>query len=317
MAVRVRAPARLHLGFLDLNGDLGRRFGSVGLALDEPALDLVLTRGGEAGVPRNARVATALDRAKASLGIDDEVSVEVREAIPGHAGFGSGTQLALALAEGLSRLAGRASPAATAATALERGNRSGIGVAAFTEGGFIVDGGRDASGRLPPVVARHPFPEEWRVLLLVEEGREGIHGQRETSAFGELPPFPPELAAHLCRVALMQMLPAIALADFVPFSRAVAEIRARVGDHFAPAQGGGRYFSPRVAEAIARLEGDGFEGVGQSSWGPTGFALCPDATAAERARDLLERSAAPLRLVIARGRNRGAEVTDLALEESS
>ena len=28
--VRVRAPARLHLGFLDMNGALGRRFGSIG-----------------------------------------------------------------------------------------------------------------------------------------------------------------------------------------------------------------------------------------------------------------------------------------------
>ena len=33
-AVRVVAPARLHLGFLDLNGGLGRMFGSIGLAVD-------------------------------------------------------------------------------------------------------------------------------------------------------------------------------------------------------------------------------------------------------------------------------------------
>ncbi len=32
--VRVTAAARLHLGFLDFNGDLGRRFGSIGLAID-------------------------------------------------------------------------------------------------------------------------------------------------------------------------------------------------------------------------------------------------------------------------------------------
>ena len=31
--VTVTAPARLHLGFLDLNGRLGRRFGSIGLAI--------------------------------------------------------------------------------------------------------------------------------------------------------------------------------------------------------------------------------------------------------------------------------------------
>jgi len=34
--IRVTAPARLHLGFLDLNGAIGRRFGSIGLAIDKP-----------------------------------------------------------------------------------------------------------------------------------------------------------------------------------------------------------------------------------------------------------------------------------------
>ena len=43
-AVRVIAPARLHLGFLDLNGDLGRMFGSIGLAVDVPRTELVLKR---------------------------------------------------------------------------------------------------------------------------------------------------------------------------------------------------------------------------------------------------------------------------------
>ena len=32
--VDVSAPARLHLGFLDLGGGLGRRFGSLGVAID-------------------------------------------------------------------------------------------------------------------------------------------------------------------------------------------------------------------------------------------------------------------------------------------
>ena len=42
--VRVRAPARLHLGFLDLAGDLGRRFGSIGLSIEGYATRLTMTR---------------------------------------------------------------------------------------------------------------------------------------------------------------------------------------------------------------------------------------------------------------------------------
>ena len=31
--MNVKAPARLHLGFLDMHGGLGRKFGSIGLAV--------------------------------------------------------------------------------------------------------------------------------------------------------------------------------------------------------------------------------------------------------------------------------------------
>ena len=40
--VEVIAPGRLHIGFLDLNGGLGRRFGSIGLAIDQPEVRLRL-----------------------------------------------------------------------------------------------------------------------------------------------------------------------------------------------------------------------------------------------------------------------------------
>ena len=33
--VTVAVPARLHLGFLDLDGGLGRRFGSIGVAISD------------------------------------------------------------------------------------------------------------------------------------------------------------------------------------------------------------------------------------------------------------------------------------------
>ena len=41
-SVTVTVPARLHLGFLDLNGGLGRRFGSMGLAISGPRTRLTI-----------------------------------------------------------------------------------------------------------------------------------------------------------------------------------------------------------------------------------------------------------------------------------
>jgi beta-RFAP synthase len=317
-AVRIRAPARLHLGFLDLNGNLGRRFGSIGLSLDEPALDLTIAHAREFVVngPQDDRIAAAVRAAARFLDVPDAVGVRIAEALPPHAGFGSGTQIALAAAAGLARLFGCRFDGAAAAAALDRGNRSGIGLAAFRDGGFIVDGGRDAGERAPPVVARHPFPSAWRVLLVLDDAARGVHGDAERAAFRDMPEFPASIAAHLCRVAMMQMLPALAMQDFVPFGRAVAEIQRRLGDHFAPFQGGGRYTSRAVAEVLAGLERDGVEGVGQTSWGPTGFALFESNAAAETALARLRVVDSSLRFAIARGRNRGADVLDCALEGS-
>jgi predicted sugar kinase len=67
-----------------------------------------------------------------------------------------------------------------------------------------------------------------------------------------------------------------------------------------------------VAEALAEAEAAGAAGVGQSSWGPTGFAVTgTEAEARELVRRLEQASGerARLSLVIARVRNGGAEIT--------
>lgn len=309
-AVRVHATARLHLGFLDLSGSLGRRFGSLGVSLENPALDLEISNslGLSVSGPEPERLAAAVRAAASYLGTPDHVAVKLREAVPSHAGFGSGTQLSLSVAAGLARLFGRAFHVESAAGALDRGNRSGVGLAAFGSGGFIVDGGRDTTDRPPPILARHDFPPAWRFLLILDDRLQGVHGNAETSAFRALPPFPEELAQRLCRLALMQVLPALVLADFQPFSRGIGEIQRVVGGFFAPFQGGGHYTSPAVGRAIADLEAVGVEGVGQSSWGPTGFAIFPSSEEAEHASSRLRVAHPDLRFLVVGARNRGAEL---------
>ncbi|EHP94072.1 beta-ribofuranosylaminobenzene 5'-phosphate synthase family [Methylorubrum extorquens DSM 13060] len=309
--VRVRAPARLHFGFLDLNGGLGRRFGSIGLALDAPAVQLVArpAKRVSASGPEAERVRANLLAAAAYLDVPEAVAVEIEESIPAHAGFGSGTQLALAVAAALARLNGRPFAPADFADVLDRGNRSGVGLAAFTEGGLIVDGGRDGSGAPPPVIARLPYPGDWRVVLILDEAMTGVHGSRETEAFRDLPPFDAGQAAEICRIVLMQVLPAAATAEPNGFGAGITAIQKRIGDHFAPHQGG-RFASPAVADALAAIAQAGVPGYGQSSWGPTGFALVPSQKEAETLVAGLARPGR-LRFVIARGRNVGASVAEV------
>jgi beta-RFAP synthase len=306
--VRIEAPARLHFGFLDLHGGLGRRFGSVGLAVDAPSLVLtartapaLTVEGLEAGrVRRYAEAAAGL------LGIGTGFAMRLERAIPAHAGFGSGTQLALAVAASLARLSGRPFSPEGFSNALDRGNRSGVGLKAFTEGGLIVDGGRGSEAAPPPVVARLPFPEAWRVVLILDTAMEGVHGTREVEAFRDLPRFPEAQAAEICRIVLMQVLPACVTGDIAAFGAGITRMQDLVGDHFAPHQGG-RYASPAVADALARAAARGVPGYGQSSWGPTGFLL---AASEDEARTLVKAldGSGPLRFLIARGRNTGATI---------
>jgi beta-RFAP synthase len=238
------------------------------------------------------------------------VAVDILETIPPHAGLGSGTQLGLALGMGLARLSGRSEGPREIARLLERGARSGIGIGAFMTGGFLLDGGRGLGDEPPPILARLDWPSAWRIVLIFDETNMGLSGVAERDAFAALPPFPAELAAANCRVVLMRLLPAIAEADLAAAGSAITALQRTVGDHFAPAQGG-RFTSAAVAEVLSWLEREGIVGLGQSSWGPTGFALLPDEATAKRLAAAAQRrfgSRTGLRFAVTSGRNRGADI---------
>lgn len=314
--VTVTVPARLHLGFLDLNGGLGRRFGGIGLAISELKTVLRVRRAAQTRVtgPECERVAAHVETMRRALALAESCRAEVLDAVPAHAGLGSGTQLALAVAAAVRRLHGLPIAPATDAVTLGRGARSGLGVGLFERGGVVVDGGRGAARRVAPIVSRLPFPEPWRVLAVLDPARQGMHGADEQAAFAALPAFPAEDAAHLCRLVLMRALPALAEQDIAEFGAAIAELQVRLGDHFAAGQGGARFTSPRVAATLARMERAGAVGIGQSSWGPTGFAFARSADAAARiaADASAHEDARGLDIRICRGLNCGAEIVETA-----
>jgi len=311
--VVVSAPARLHLGFLDLNGGLGRRFGSLGLAIEGAGTRLSLSRAAALEVhgPDGRRARGHLAALSARFGRDGAYALTIHQASPLHAGLGSGTTLALALASAFRRLEGLGADLRGDARMLARGERSGIGIAVFRRGGFVVDGGRGPATGEPPILARLPFPRNWRILLVQDVSRRGIHGDRERAAFSALAPFDEAEADRICRLVLMQLLPGLAEARIAPFGKALRSIQERLGDYFAPTQGGRRIASPDVATALDALQREGAHGVGQSSWGPTGFAFAADEKEAVRLRAVLRDMGLPpnLALSICGARNRGAEIT--------
>ncbi|MDH3526797.1 MAG: GHMP kinase [Gammaproteobacteria bacterium] len=313
-SVRVEAPARLHLGFLDLNGNLGRCFGSLGLTIEEIATEVEISAAEKLQVegPASARVRVLSCAASLieQLGLPPGAAIRIKRVIPDHVGLGSGTQLSLAVAAAMSTLYGLDLGIRQMAGLLNRGMRSGIGIGAFDTGGFLVDGGCGERDEPPPVIMQCDFPEAWRLLLIFDQRGPGIHGAQEVSAFQTLPPFPAQDAADLCRLVLMQVLPALAEGDCERFGQGIGRLQEVVGDHFAPAQSG-RFASPEVAEVLAWLKAQEISGIGQSSWGPTGFAILDSEV---RARHLLH--AVQLRyadrpnlsFAVIRARNHGSRI---------
>ncbi|PHS26399.1 MAG: beta-hydroxylase [Methylophaga sp.] len=291
--VRVSAPARLHLGFLDLNGGAGRKFGSIGLAINSHQVIIEIQLANKtsvAGVNTSPsmvdRIHGLLEKFYSSLGklIPAEhraVSVTLIDVIPSHAGLGSGTQLALALGTALCRLHNITTTTHDIAQQLSRGARSGIGIATFDHGGFIVDGGLSENSTIPPLLVHCKPPQSWRIVLIMDQNSQGIHGEQELLAFTDLPAFPIADSHAICHHVLMQLLPAITEQEIIPFGQAITEIQSLIGDHFAPAQGG-RYASQQVASLLEYAQKLGHTGIAQSSWGPTACIFVESDEAAQK-----------------------------------
>jgi beta-RFAP synthase len=163
-----------------------------------------------------------------------------------------------------------------------RGLRSGIGLHGFDQGGLIVDGGRVGPDRIPPLLSRLEFPGEWSILIVMIGREPGLHGSKEVRAFAELPPSPDAVIDRLCRLVLLGLMPAVVERDLVRFGEALEEIQERVGQGFAPAQGG--TFAHAGHDVIVQSMRDlGLRGVGQSSWGPTLYGFTDGSTAEKAA----------------------------------
>jgi len=308
--VSVVTSARLHMGFFDLNGGLGRSFGSIGVSLDRPLTELSAWYGdGFSAVgPSAKRAVKVAEKQATALKLQGGMHMRLAQAIPEHAGLGSGTQMSLAVGLAMNKLYHLGLVMEDVALLTERGARSGIGLGTFAAGGVVIDGGRGAQTLIPPVIARADFPEAWRILLIFDHAESGVHGAEEIEAFRSLPEFPADSAAMLCRRVLMQALPALAEHDLETFGAAIRELQERTGDYFAPAQSG-RYASPLVTKVLQWLNDHGVACFGQSSWGPTGFAIFANEPEAKDFQQKLEAQfshQATLEFMLCKGRNEGA-----------
>jgi beta-RFAP synthase len=207
--------------------------------------------------------------------------IEILKSIPAHHGLGSGTQLALAVATGVRSLGGLPEANAEAlAAAVGRGRRSAIGCHGFLHGGLLYELGSYPDEPLGRLAKRVEVPAAWRVLLVTASQSAGLSGDHERKAFDQLSPVPAATTARLEQLAAAAILPAAEQSEVEAFGEALFEYGQLAGGCFASVQGG-PYASAEIAACVETLRGLGAHGVGQSSWGPTVFAVAEDQSRAE------------------------------------
>ena len=289
----VSAGARLHFGFQNLSLAHERLYGGVGVALAEPRVTVEAHPATGVDCP-DALVEDYARRACELLGVPG-ASVTVEETLPRHVGLGSGTQLALATLTAIAGAHDLAPQVRERAPDLGRGGRSGVGVAGFETGGFVVDAGHpteqfttdrpaDGAWTVPPVLARHTLPDDWRFLVVlpdVEAGRAGA--DEDASMRSVVERADPSIADDLATLLVRRLLPAAASGRLDAFGPALAEFGRLNGAWYADEQGG--VYRPPAGELVDRLhDSRAVQGVGQSSWGPAVYGVT-DVDRAAAARD--------------------------------
>jgi beta-ribofuranosylaminobenzene 5'-phosphate synthase len=315
MRVSVTTGSRLHLGFTNLSEDVGRCYGSLGVAVERPSTTVVVSDRGEPSVTGSdaQQVRTLSRRFCEYYKVEPIVSIDVQESIPPHTGLGSGTQLALAVGLGLATVCGIDAGVRDIAVVMGRGRRSGVGIAAFQTGGFIVDAGHTkdgpGDGAAPTVVWRRDFPADWCFVVAVPEAASGVSGRSEEGIFGALAPSV-RISEEVCRITQLMLMPALVEHDIETFGRALTTIDRKMGAYFAAVQGG-VYGGGAASQTIDVMLRAGAHGAGQSSWGPAVYGLVRQA-GAERLEEAIAESLAARGIeastFVTHGRNTEARV---------
>ncbi|WP_456474698.1 beta-ribofuranosylaminobenzene 5'-phosphate synthase [Candidatus Pyrohabitans sp.] len=281
--VRVTTPSRLHMTLIDLNGALGRVDGGIGIALREPGMVVEVERSRSLRVKGEPaeRARAVAERVLEAYSLPG-AEVRVLRSYPQHVGLGSGTQLSLAIATGICRAYGIDAGIRELAQVVGRGGTSGIGVAAFEGGGFILDGGHSrqekpeflpssASRAKPaPVLLRRDFPD-WDIAVVLPEPELQVSGEREVNIFQRFCPIPINQVERLSHVILMKLLPALVEEDIAAFGEAVNAIQGigfKETEVMLQAQ--------NVREMLALCQRLSY-GAGLSSFGPVIYAFPRDA----------------------------------------
>ncbi|HJH32365.1 MAG TPA: beta-ribofuranosylaminobenzene 5'-phosphate synthase [Methanosarcinaceae archaeon] len=317
--IKIISPSRLHLTLIDLNAGIGRVDGSVGITLDSPHICISAEKADSIEVIGKSHLSDRmLAAAEAVMPDSCGIRITIEEDMPDHVGLGSGTQSALCAAMAVNELYALGMSVRELAIAVGRGGTSGIGVASFKSGGFLVDGGHrfsdkgafspSAASRADPapILFRHDFPD-WDIILALPDTK-GAHDVQEVDIFKQVCPIPLREVQDISHTILMQVMPAIIEGDIENFGCAVNHIQA-VGFKRREIE----LQSQPVRDIIEFMQDSGTYGAGMSSFGPAVYGFIDSKIQGKRiqkdVQDILDETIGGS-VMITHANNSGAMITD-------
>jgi len=317
--IKVVTPSRIHLTLIDLNAEIGRVDGGAGIALESPGLEVFATEADNIEIIGNSLLAGKMKKAvQALLPAGKGIKLHIDHSLPDHVGLGSGTQAALSAAVAVNKIYGLGKSVRELAVAVGRGGTSGIGVAAFENGGFILDGGHkfkdkgafspSSASHVPPgpVLFRRDFPD-WPIVLVMPNGQ-GAHDTEEVDLFKKFCPIPLAEVQEVCHVILMQMLPALVEEDLESFGKAINHIQT-VGFKRKEVE----LQSQSVLDIKDYMRDNGASGSGISSFGPVVYGIVGSFAEGKRLQQEVQRmldESVGGTVLLTKARNKGADVSE-------
>jgi beta-ribofuranosylaminobenzene 5'-phosphate synthase len=315
--IRITSPSRLHLTLIDMNASWGRIDGGAGISLESPNITISAEKSDQTEVEGDSILKERIEAAAGKVLPEGEgIRILIEEDMYAHVGLGSGTQASLSAAAAVNELYDLGMGVREMAIAVGRGGTSGIGVASFESGGFIVDGGHkfsekgsfspsSASRADPaPVLFRHDLPD-WDIVLALPD-TQGAHDAKEADIFRKVCPIPLNEVQEVSHMILMKMMPAIIEDDIEAFGRAVNHIQT-LGFKKREVQ----LQRQAVRDVITLMQESGAYGAGMSSFGPVVYGVVDSREDAayimEDVQDHLDRTIGG-RVMITRANNTGADI---------
>lgn len=291
----IKSPSRLHLGLIDMNGSYGRLDGGIGLTIKDPNF-ILYAEPAEKGITIefddnfpftdsikqecNQKITSAAEKVINFYDVDEGFYFRVDKAYLPHSGLGSGTQIALSTGKLICEHIGQESNGYSLGKITGRGGTSGIGVFAFDQGGFIVDGGHSvkekssflpssASKASPPqLFGRYEFPDEWGVLLVILKSNVSVNGQKEVNIFQEYCPIDRNEVELFSHLVFVNLIPFLLEKDLPCFGNIINKLQT-IGFKNIEVS----LQSDNIKALMNKLTEIGAYAVGMSSFGPTVYSF--------------------------------------------